>query len=175
MDIELFLAARRGADGVAGGLIASVVFAVICGAIAHSKGRSVIGYAALGFFLSCIGLIIILCMSNLKAPAARRGTYDARQRGREALDRARPGAHVDDGAAQIAAVAALAGEPVEGSDVKEWFFEHDGESRGPVSEVAIRTGLRRRRIRRETLIWRDGMPDWLPAGEVLLFASEFTT
>jgi hypothetical protein len=40
------------------------VFGGISAAIAHSKGRSAIGWFFGGFFLGCIGLIIILCLSN---------------------------------------------------------------------------------------------------------------
>lgn len=65
-------------------------------------------------------------------------------------------------------------DPVAGAPkVKEWFYELRGESRGPVSEAAIRTGLAGGRIDGETLVWREGMPTWQALAEVPLFATSF--
>jgi hypothetical protein len=47
-------------------LVPSIVFAVICGILANSKGRSVAGWAALGFFFGLIPLIILAFLKNLK-------------------------------------------------------------------------------------------------------------
>jgi len=41
-----------------------LVFGGICAAIANSKGRSPIAWFFVGIFAGCIGLIIILCLSN---------------------------------------------------------------------------------------------------------------
>jgi len=46
-------------------------FGGVCAAIAHSKGRSAIGWFCVGFLLGCIGLIIILCLSNEKERIAK--------------------------------------------------------------------------------------------------------
>ena len=56
---------------------------------------------------------------------------------------------------------------------KEWFYELRGESRGPVSEAAIRTGLANGRIHASTLIWREGMATWQAVSEVALFSTGF--
>jgi hypothetical protein len=41
-------------------IVGSFIMAAICGAIAHSNGRSVTGYWLLGMFLGPIGLIAVL-------------------------------------------------------------------------------------------------------------------
>ncbi len=43
-----------------------------------------------------------------------------------------------------------------------WYYTEDGKRIGPVTEVALRTLLRRRRISAATSVWRKGMADWQP-------------
>lgn len=45
-------------------IIFMCVFGGACSAIANSKGRNALGWFFGGFFLGCIGLIIVLCLSN---------------------------------------------------------------------------------------------------------------
>ena len=52
-------------------LLLAVVFGVICAAIASSRGRSGIAWFFIGFFAGCIGLIIVLCLPNLKEEQAK--------------------------------------------------------------------------------------------------------
>ena len=52
-------------------LLIAVVFGVICAAIASSRGRSGIAWFFIGFFAGCIGLIIVLCLPNLKEEQAK--------------------------------------------------------------------------------------------------------
>lgn len=52
-------------------LIIMLVFGVLCALIAHSKGRSAIGWFLIGFFFTLIGLIISLVVSNLKIEEER--------------------------------------------------------------------------------------------------------
>ena len=49
--------------GVIGGFIA----AIICGVIAATKGRSVIGWGILGFFFSIITLIVVIVIPSKKS------------------------------------------------------------------------------------------------------------
>ncbi|MBI9017021.1 MAG: hypothetical protein JEZ07_07165 [Phycisphaerae bacterium] len=46
--------------------IIATIIGLICAIIARSKGRSVIGWFLIGFFLGLIGLIIMLVVSNKK-------------------------------------------------------------------------------------------------------------
>lgn len=61
-------------------LLINVVFGGIVAAIAASKGRNAVGWFFAGFFISCIALIIILCLSNLKEEQARWQASDVEQR-----------------------------------------------------------------------------------------------
>lgn len=49
-----------------------------------------------------------------------------------------------------------------------YHFAEGDVSRGPVSKEALRG-----RIDRETLVWRDGMADWVPAGSLAELADLF--
>ena len=61
-------------------LIVRLVFGGITAAIAASKGRNTVGWFFGGFFLACIGTIIVLCLSNLKEEAAKWSAQEVEQR-----------------------------------------------------------------------------------------------
>ena len=61
-------------------LIVGVICAIICGIIANSKGRSVGGWAALGFFFGLIPLIIVACLPNLNEQTQRDAYIDQENR-----------------------------------------------------------------------------------------------
>ncbi|MFQ5655433.1 MAG: DUF4339 domain-containing protein [Planctomycetota bacterium] len=48
-----------------------IVFGAICAMIASSRGRSAVGWFFIGFFLQCIGLIILLVIPDLRAQEAQ--------------------------------------------------------------------------------------------------------
>ena len=48
----------------------------------------------------------------------------------------------------------------------EWYVARDGERFGPFTSDRMSAGVREGELRREDLVWRDGMPDWQPASEV---------
>ncbi len=53
----------------------------------------------------------------------------------------------------------------------QWYYADDARHRhGPHSAEELRAHYRQRRIRRDTLVWREGLSEWLPlervAGEV---------
>ena len=52
-------------------LVIMCIFGAICAAVASSKGRNAVGWFFVGFLAPCIGLIIILAISNLKTEQAR--------------------------------------------------------------------------------------------------------
>jgi Na+/melibiose symporter-like transporter len=52
-------------------LIILFIFAIITAAIASSKGRTPVGWFFIGFFTGLIGLILVLCMSNLTDEQAK--------------------------------------------------------------------------------------------------------
>lgn len=47
-----------------------------------------------------------------------------------------------------------------------WFFVNEGQQVGPVSDIQLDEYILAGKILPDTLIWRDGMPDWQPCGEV---------
>lgn len=49
----------------------------------------------------------------------------------------------------------------------EWYYAVGGQQQGPVTEAALREMLARGEIKSEDLVWRDGMAQWQPAGQVL--------
>lgn len=56
-----------------------------------------------------------------------------------------------------------------------WYFADGDEERGPVTEAQIRTLIGTGNLKADDLVWREGMDDWQPAGEVPgLFAGKTT-
>jgi len=49
---------------------------------------------------------------------------------------------------------------------ERWFYEAGGERRGPLDREALQGMLAGGTIRSTTLVWREGLPDWMPAGAV---------
>ena len=55
----------------------------------------------------------------------------------------------------------------------EWFCMVDGEQFGPVPEETVTTWISERRVRRDTMLWSEGMGDWMAAGNVAAFNEAF--
>ena len=49
---------------------------------------------------------------------------------------------------------------------EQWFYEEESGSSGPVTVNDLATLWRRGRISPETLVWRDGMPEWRAVSDV---------
>ncbi|MDP0491649.1 MAG: GYF domain-containing protein [Verrucomicrobiota bacterium JB023] len=47
-----------------------------------------------------------------------------------------------------------------------WFYSENGEQKGPVSLEVLKAKLQTGELAPGTLVWRDGMTDWLPASQV---------
>src|SRR5277367_5351402 len=47
-----------------------------------------------------------------------------------------------------------------------WFYADGGRQVGPVEEAALDDLVRAGVVRDDTLVWRDGMPNWQPHGAV---------
>jgi len=52
--------------------------------------------------------------------------------------------------------------------MSDWHYEHKGQALGPVTIEEMNRLIRKRTVRGETLVWRDGMGDWLPARDTEL-------
>ncbi|MDP4625929.1 MAG: DUF4339 domain-containing protein [Akkermansiaceae bacterium] len=48
----------------------------------------------------------------------------------------------------------------------QWHYTKMGLKQGPVPEDELRAKIRRGEISDATLVWRDGMADWLPLAQV---------
>ena len=48
----------------------------------------------------------------------------------------------------------------------EWYYAEAGQQRGPVSDAEFENLVRAGAIQDTTLVWRDGMSDWQPYGQV---------
>ncbi len=48
----------------------------------------------------------------------------------------------------------------------EWYFERGTGQEGPVGADALRAMLAEGTLKAENKVWRKGLPDWLPAGDV---------
>ena len=158
----------------------AAIFGIICAVIAAGRGRSAVGWFFVGFFASCIGLILVLVLPDLKKEEEkqRRQSLETRRLQeqlakerqiadqRHGLVERRLGAHdqalgLDTGApdpllTNAAAPPALPSSPTGAP----WFYARGTERMGPVTAETIRHLLRAKAIDSETLVWRDGMPDW---------------
>lgn len=55
---------------------------------------------------------------------------------------------------------------------ESWFYHKDGQQHGPVDEGTLRSMFASGELSARTLVWKSGMSDWKPAGEVDWFISE---
>lgn len=54
----------------------------------------------------------------------------------------------------------------------EWFYEWKGEQTGPVSGMILREKLGSGQLDADTLVWKEGMPGWVPARQANLTSTE---
>ena len=177
-------------------LIIVLIIGCITAAIARSKGRNAVGWFFVGFFAGLIGIIIVLCLPNLKEQRARQAYADRERRLlRERLKQeqiknetyrqysaGRLDAHdevlgvntrLQPELAAPAPQAAIGHEgpaaPLSSSPTQEiWYYEMDGQTHGPVSETSLKVLMQSTgsRVSGATLVWAEGMVDWAPAHEV---------
>jgi hypothetical protein len=57
-------------------------------------------------------------------------------------------------------------ESIRFPDMGHWYYGENGQQVGPVDEGSIRAGIHQGRVSLQTLVWREGMPDWLPLSQV---------
>jgi len=55
---------------------------------------------------------------------------------------------------------------------KDWYYVVEGNSVGPVGHEEFQSLLKTGTIRSDTLVWQDGMEDWLPYGRASGAAAE---
>jgi hypothetical protein len=170
-------------------VLVRAAFGTACALIAQSRGRSPIGWFFVGFFVACIGLILVLVLPDLKVQQEReRHLADENRRLRERLRKDRMVA--DERHAEIArrvgahdvalgvdtsqpAAQALPGHdaPPPASDPagvrsSQWYWAQGLDRRGPVEFRALQALWRDGRVTAQTLVWCTGMPKWIAVREV---------
>jgi hypothetical protein len=174
-------------------LLIMAIFGGISAAIASSKGRNTVGWFFIGFFFGCIGLIIILCLSNLLEDQARWDAQAVEQRRlREQLRQeqlknetfrqhtaARLDVHdrtlgIDTRESAPALPAAPHASPAfissaspptppDGLPAHNWFTNEGGSQQGPYTFALLHKRARQGSLQPDTLVWAEGMKEWQPA------------
>jgi len=170
-------------------LIIGLICGGIAAAVASQKGRSPVAWFFGGFFLGLIGLVIVACLPNLKEQEAHRRRLESESRrlreqlrqerlkseayrqyssGRldahdAALDMDTRSARALPGVEPVGYLAEGTERPVVRDDDDDgWYYEAEGATVGPVSAADIRMLLENGFISPETLLWREGLAEWLP-------------
>tara|TARA_R110002072_G_scaffold46591_10_gene129183 strand:+ start:214206 stop:214760 length:555 start_codon:yes stop_codon:yes gene_type:complete len=169
-------------------LMVMAVFGGICAAIASGRGRSPIGWFFVGVVAPCLGIILVLVLPDLKVQEERekrqrmetRKLREQLQKERQVSDQRhnhverRLGAHDESlgidtsNPPELPHTAAAA--QLTNSD--QWFYARDNERQGPVTEETIRHLLTAQAIDGDSLVWCDGMADWMPARDVAAFRGD---
>lgn len=179
-------------------LLIMAVFGGITAAIASSKGRNTVGWFFIGFFFGCIGLVIILCLSNLHEEQAKWDAQAVEQRRlREQLRQeqlknetfrqhtaARLDVHdrtlgVDTRQSAPALPAAPAFIPSSGPPTppaglpdNHWYTHEGGSQQGPYTFALLHKRARQGSLQPDTMVWAEGMKEWQAARTISnLFAS----
>lgn len=155
-----------------------LLLAIICALIAPGRGRSALAWFFLGLLFNCIALVILLLLPDLKAEDdAAHGTNTELRRLREQLKKERMVAderHGEHGTRLDAHDRALgidtappplpppSTEPLPAPADTEWFVGHDGDRFGPLTVEQIRQLRAESRLDDSTLVWRQGMAEWVP-------------
>jgi hypothetical protein len=77
-------------------------------------------------------------------------------------------------AGEVATLQAASPEPVPAPPPHSnaWYFEQNGETRGPIGPEVIQSMLADGQISGTTLLWADHLPDWCPAALIPEFHPE---
>lgn len=75
------------------------------------------------------------------------------------------------GAVPPAALAAATPPPLPASvhEAAEWYAVIDGQQVGPLSASAVERRMADGSVTPDTLVWREGMKDWMPVGQTNTF------
>ncbi|MEM8882759.1 MAG: DUF4339 domain-containing protein [Planctomycetota bacterium] len=168
-------------------LMIMAVFAIACAAIATNRGRSGVVWFFIGLFFPCLGIILILALPDLKIErekeeAMRRENRRLRERLRkerqvsdqrhrstqERLDIHDEALGIDTTRANLpesepaARVAPGAPPPPPSQTRQEWYYLNGDERIGPLALGALKELWSVGDVTPETLVWKDGLQDWLP-------------
>lgn len=161
-----------------------LVFAILCAVLAPGRGRSALAWFFIGLFLSCLGLIILLCLPDLNEETQKTRGADAElRRLREQVKKERM---VADQRHQVHDARLDAHDRALGLDTAEkpplpepppppaqvtagepmWYFVAVDKQLGPVAESQLRELRKGGQVKDDTFVWREGMDDWVPYRDV---------
>jgi len=173
--------------------VITTCFGVACALIAKQRGRSPVGWFFVGFFASCVGLILVLVLPDLKKQQAEFERLKAQNRMlKERLDKDRMVADQRHGeiagrlrahdrvlgldTAQAADAPEQLSEgapppaptPTPGEDPsgRMWFYAVDSQEQGPLAAGDLRPLWESGRVGPDTLVWAKGMQQWTRISEV---------
>jgi hypothetical protein len=167
-------------------LIVCLIMGVVCAIIAHSKGRSAIGWFFVGLLLGLIGLIIVLVISNVREEEARQQSIEQENRRlREQIRHdqklgidTRADGRVLEGEAPVSGLlqsnetiappASPVASPVTAPEggPPDWYYAIGAQTFGPVAAGKITQLLRDKTIPETVMVWTEGMANWSPIEQV---------
>ncbi|MEQ1633648.1 MAG: DUF4339 domain-containing protein [Planctomycetota bacterium] len=164
-------------------IIFALAFGIACALIANNRGRSSVAWFFIGFFFSCLALIILLCITDLKQEAQRDQRHQQETRRlREQIAKERQVAdsrHAEVGrrlvahdqvlgvdTANVPELTSSASKSLSGGAAGQWFYAIEDQRYGPVSLETVAHLLKAGAIDRESLVWQQGMAGWTPLGDV---------
>ena len=171
-----------------------VVFGTICAILAPGRGRSAVGWFFIGGLFSCMGLIVLLLIPNLKVEQEKQRRRDAETRRlREQLKKERQvaderheahshrlGAHdralgvdttrrteaLTDSPADSLADSLADSPPPPLAGAADWYYAIDGQQQGPIPGAELRALWLDEKVPDRALVWREGFAEWTPIGDV---------
>jgi hypothetical protein len=174
-------------------LLIYLAFGGVAAAIASSKGRSPLGWFFIGVLFSCIAIIILLCLPNLKEIKAKEERLEEenrrireqvrqeqmrleafRQQTNLRLQRHDQALQMDtspraDSPLGLGADPGLPPSlPNAGQDEHHpvWFYAKGADRCGPVSLSALRALVAGGEVSGDSLFWRNGLVEWQPGRNI---------
>ncbi len=166
------------------------IFGFICSAVAHSRGRSAVGWFFIGLIFGCLPLVILFVIPDLNVEQAkqeRRERQYSRLKERQVKDRAtvdrklaaqdkRLDVHdqalgVDTIEAETSTAAAPPSRrvsPAFPEDV-DWYYAVDDETEeevGPVTFADVHEAFRSGILNEQSVVWHENMKDWAKIAKV---------
>ena len=161
---------------------------VICAILAPGRGRSAIGWFFIGVMTNCVGIILVLLLPNLKLEEEKQRRRDEetrrlreqlkkeRQVADERHDVSRTRLDVHDRALGVDTSNAEAPRltdsappppplPPSGPETM-WHFAQGNQQLGPVPASRLRQLFVDGQVDGSTLVWREGMAQWVPITDV---------
>ena len=170
-----------------GVIISRVVMAIICCLIARNRGRSPVGWFFIGFFLDCIGLILVLVLPDTNQEQEREESERRRRRRLEEelmqermknqAFRGHASTRLDAHDSELGidtksgAPSALPPPPaprahVEGVPADGWYVAMPGhEPEGPLAVSEVQARIEAGDVNKRTLVWHESFDDWKTAGD----------